>query len=163
MSALLVDVWDVTQRPLNPAEALAFVTAAPNGAEVIFTGTVRNHNQGKKVLGVSYDVFDALALQTFRTICAEAQAKWGKDLSLYVVHGKGRLEIGGISVVIAVGSPHRDEAFRACRYLIDEIKHRSPVWKLEHYEDGDSEWAQGCTLCGPRAENHDHEHPHDHT
>ena len=144
---IYVDVWDVENNPLNPVAGLDFVTKMPNGAETLFVGTVRNLNLGKKVLGISYDVFVPLAKKSFQDICEEAQKKWGSDLSLYVVHGQGRLEIGGVSIVIAVGSPHRDEAFKACRYIIEEIKHRSPVWKLEHYEDGDSEWSKGCELC----------------
>jgi len=144
---IYVDVWDVSERPLNALEALSFVTKAPNGAETMFVGTVREWNQGKEVLGVSYDVHTSLAKVSFEEICREAQEKWGDALSCYVVHGKGRLEIGGVSIVIAVGSPHRDEAFKACRYIIEHIKHRSPVWKLEHYVDGDSEWTKGCELC----------------
>ncbi len=160
MTQIITDVWDVTTHPLDPTAALSFVTAAPNGAEVVFVGTVRDHNQGKQVLGVSYDVFDPLAIKTFNEICAEAQEKWGRELRLYVVHGKGRLDIGGVSIVIGAGSPHRDEAFQACRYLIDEIKHRSPIWKLEHYVDGDSEWAQGCELCSRDHDHAAHEHRH---
>lgn len=155
---IFVDVWDVTQQPLDAMSGLASVTgqglAVRNGAESLFVGTVRNHNLGKKVLGISYDVFIPLAKQSFLEICQEAQAKWGEELDFYVVHAQGRLDIGGVSIVIAVGSPHRDEAFKACRYVIEEIKHRSPVWKLEHYEDGDSEWSKGCELC---SSNHKHQ------
>lgn len=155
---IFVDVWDVQQKPLDAMAGLVYVTGQAehvrNGAENLFVGTVRNHNLGKKVLGISYDVFEPLAKQSFIEICQEAQAKWGEELDFYVVHGKGKLDIGGISIVIAVGSPHRDEAFKASRYVIEEIKHRSPVWKLEHYEDGDSEWSKGCELC---SSNHQHE------
>lgn len=147
MGKIFVDVWDVSKQPLDGMAGLEFVTEMPNGAETLFIGTVRNHNFGKKVLGISYDVFEPLAKQNFLEICQEAQAKWGADLDLYIVHAQGKLGIGGVSIVIAVGSPHRDEAFKACRYLIEEIKHRAPVWKLEHYEDGDSEWSKGCELC----------------
>ena len=155
---IFVDVWDVEQKSLDAMAGLAYVTgvgmAVRNGAENLFVGTVRNHNLGKKVLGISYDVFEPLAKQNFLEICQEAQEKWGKELDFYVVHAKGRLDIGGVSIVIAVGSPHRDEAFKASRYVIEEIKHRSPVWKLEHYEDGDSEWSKGCELC---TSNHQHD------
>lgn len=147
METCFFDVWDVEAKPLDPAAALAFVTRPENGAETLFTGTVRNHNHGRDVVGMTYDVFAPLALQSFREIAEEAKAQWGDDLCLYVVHGKGRLEVGGVSIVIAVGTPHRDEAFKACRYIIDAIKHRSPIWKLEHYTDGDSAWSKGCELC----------------
>ncbi len=153
MGDIYTDIWDINERAIDPKECLDFVTTDENGAETIFIGTVRNHNIGKKVLGVSYDVFASLAIESFQEICREAQSRWGDELCLYLVHAKGRLDIGGISVAIGVGSPHRDEAFQACRYLIEEIKHRSPVWKLEHYTDGDSEWTKGCELC-----EHKHQH-----
>lgn len=158
MAKTYVDVWNVEERPLDVAAALEFVTEDPNGAETLFVGTVRHFNQGRDVTGMTYDVFDPLAKQSFADICDEARTKWGEDLYLYVVHGKGKLGIGGISIVIAAGSPHRDEAFKACRYVIEQIKHRSPVWKLEHYVDGDSEWSQGCELCTHEhtAEQHVH-------
>lgn len=155
---IFVDVWDVESQLLNAMAGLDFVTKAPNGAETLFVGTVRDLNQGKKVLGVSYDVFEPLAKQSFSDICIEAQEKWGQKLSLYVVHSKGRLPVGGVSIVIAVGSPHRDEAFKACRYVIEQIKHRSPIWKLEHYADGDSEWTQGCELCTHEHATEEHHH-----
>lgn len=155
---IFVDVWNADQKPLDAMAALAFVTGegeqVRNGAESLFVGTVRNHNLGKPVLGISYDVFEPLAKQSFLEVCQEAQAKWGADLDFYVVHAQGRLNIGDLAIVIAVGSPHRDEAFKACRFVIEEVKHRSPVWKLEHYEDGDSEWSKGCELC---SSSHRHE------
>ncbi len=147
---IFVDVWDVTKKPLSSQEALDFVADDINGAADLFLGAVRNHNMGRQVEGVSYDVYEELAINNFREICEEASEKWGtkeKPLRFYVVHGKGRLNIGGLSIMIAVGSPHRKEAFKACRYVIEQIKHRSPVWKQEHYIDGDSDWVQGHALC----------------
>jgi molybdopterin synthase catalytic subunit len=143
-----VEVRDTDAKVLDTSEALAFVDAPGNGAGALFVGVVRDLNQGRKVRGVSYDVFAPLAEQNFAEICAEAQDKWGEDLRLFVIHGKGRLAVGGLSVIIAAGSPHRGEAFAACRYVIEEIKSRSPVWKQEHYVDGDSEWVKGHALCG---------------
>jgi molybdopterin synthase catalytic subunit len=156
MGEIYTDIWDVSDKKLDAMAALAHVTQNPNGAETLFVGTVRDFNQGKDVLGVSYDVFKPLALQSFNDICKEAQQKWGAHgpLDLYVVHAQGRLDIGGVSIVIGAGSPHRDEAFKACRYVIEQIKHRSPIWKLEHYADGDSQWTQGCELC-----THSHDVP----
>jgi len=153
MGKIFVDIWDIEDKTIDIPTALQFVTTGRNGAETLFIGTVRNHNIGKDVLAVSYNVFDALAKNSFTDICKEAQDKWGEDLDCYIVHAKGRLDIGGVSIVIAIGSPHRDEAFKACRYVIEEIKHRSPIWKLEHYADGDSEWSKGCELC---SSNHKH-------
>ena len=147
MGKVFIDVWDVAEKPLSPTAAIDFVNQKQNGAETLFIGTVRNHNHNKRVLGITYDVFAALAKQSFKDICSDAQEKWGNELCIYIVHAKGRLPVHGISIVIAVGSPHRDEAFKACRYIIEEIKLRSPIWKLEHYEDGESEWTKGCELC----------------
>ncbi|WP_163933561.1 molybdenum cofactor biosynthesis protein MoaE [Paraferrimonas sp. SM1919] len=162
---VLVEVRDVTDKQLDVAESLGFVTTNECGAEVLFVGTVRDLNQGKDVLGVSYDVFEPLAKQSFTEICQEAMQQWGPKLNLYVSHAKGRLDVGGISIVIAAASPHRVEAFAACRYVIEEIKHRSPIWKLEHYADGDSDWTQGCELCHHNHDSskHAHNHVHKHT
>jgi len=138
----------ISEEILSIEKAADFVDAAENGALNMFVGKVRNHNMGKVVNAVSYDVFAQLACKVFQEICAEATAQFGERLRLYIEHYKGKLEIGGISVIIAVGSPHRDESFQACRYLIEQLKIRAPIWKQEHYVDGDSEWVKGHTLCG---------------
>jgi molybdopterin synthase catalytic subunit len=138
----------ISEEILSIEKAADFVDAAENGALNMFIGKVRNHNMGKAVNAVSYDVFAPLACNVFQEICAEATAQFGDRLRLYIEHYKGKLEIGGISVIIAVGSPHRDESFQACRYLIEQLKIRAPIWKQEHYVDGDSEWVKGHTLCG---------------
>lgn len=138
----------ISQTPLSVASASTFVDAPENGAMNLFVGRVRNHNLGRAVNAVSYDVFAPLACAVFEELCAEARAQWGERLKCYIEHYKGTLEIGGISVVIAVGSPHRDESFQACRYLIEQLKLRAPIWKQEHYVDGDSEWVKGHALCG---------------
>lgn len=138
----------ISEETLSIQKAADFVDAVENGALNLFVGKVRNHNMGKAVNAVSYDVFAPLACNVFQEICAEAKAQFGERLRLYIEHYKGKLEIGGISVIIAVGSPHRDESFQACRYLIEQLKIRAPIWKQEHYVDGDSEWVKGHTLCG---------------
>lgn len=138
----------ISEETLSIQKAADFVDAAENGALNMFVGKVRNHNMGKAVNAVSYDVFAPLACNVFQEICTEAKAQFGERLRLYIEHYKGKLTIGGISVIIAVGSPHRDESFKACRYLIEQLKIRAPVWKQEHYVDGDSEWVKGHALCG---------------
>jgi molybdopterin synthase catalytic subunit len=134
----------ITSEPLCLKEAIDFVSCAEHGAQTTFVGTVRNHHQGKQVLGITYDVFKPLAKQVLSDLCLEAQKKWGGKL--YVSHIKGRLDVGGISVIIAAGSAHRDAAFQACRYLIEEIKHRCPIWKQEHFVDGSDGWVSGKPL-----------------
>lgn len=152
----------VSTASLSIEDAVAFVHAPENGAMDMFVGRVRNHNLGRQVNAVSYDAFDALACTIFRELCEEAIAKFDKRLRCYITHHKGRLEIGGISVIIAAGSPHRDESFKACRYLIEELKKRAPVWKQEHYVDGDSEWVQGHALCGHHHDEEELVHAHGH-
>jgi molybdopterin synthase catalytic subunit len=137
---------NVATETINPLAVVDFVADDAHGAADIFIGTVRNHNLGKPVLGVTYDVFDDLTLNVFQALADESRARWGEKLNLYIEHYKGRLDIGGVSIIIAVSSPHRDETFQACRYIIEEIKKRVPIWKQEHYIEGDSEWVQGTSL-----------------
>lgn len=151
----------VAVEPLNPADAFLFLADPAHGAADIFIGTVRDFNMGKVVQGISYDVFDELALTVFQSLAEEIQTRWGADSNVFIEHFKGHQDIGGVSVVVAVSSRHRDESFKACRFLIEEIKHRAPIWKQEHYLDGDSEWVQGHALCGHHGETHCH-HDHNH-
>ena len=139
--------FGIATRPIRVQKAADFVTEDGHGAADLFIGTVRNLNLGKPVHGVSYDVYDELTLNVFRELANEARQHWGETLNIYIEHFKGRLGIQGISILIAVSSPHRDESFRACRFIIEEIKHRAPIWKQEHYVDGDSDWVQGHALC----------------
>lgn len=132
---------------LNIQDAYDFVTDPGHGAVDVFVGAVRNHHEGQSVQGMTYDVHEALAEQTFQEICLETQNLW-EGIKIYMSHYKGQLDIGGISVIIAVGSPHRAESFEACRYIIEELKKRAPVWKQEHYEHGPSEWLPGHSLKG---------------
>ena len=130
---------------LNIQDAYDFVTDPAHGAVDVFVGAVRNHHEGQSVSGITYDVHEALAEKTFTEICEEARQRWG-DIKVYMSHYKGQLDVGGISVIIAVGSAHRAESFDACRYVIEELKKRSPIWKQEHYEYGLSEWLPGHSL-----------------
>jgi molybdopterin synthase catalytic subunit len=134
-------------RRLDPAAALEFVSDPAFGGITMFVGRVRDFNHGREVVGISYDLFDALALNLFATISEEAMQRWGPKLRLHISHAKGRLGIGDLAVVVAAGTPHRAEAFEACRYVIEAVKHRAPIWKQEHYIDGDSAWSEGCSLC----------------
>jgi molybdopterin synthase catalytic subunit len=136
---------EVLEQPLDISRACAFVTDPSRGAIDMFIGTVRDHHDGKPVTGITYDVHRGLAAKVLDEICAEASATWA-GTAYYVAHFHGSLDVGGISVVIAVGSPHRQEAFEACRYVIEELKKRAPVWKQEHYKDGKSAWLPGHSL-----------------
>lgn len=132
---------------IDPLAALEFVADPDFGGFTMFVGRVRQFNRGRAVTGISYDVFDALAQVRFGEMIEQTQAAFGPRIKIYLAHAKGRLHVGDVAVVVAVGTPHRDEAFRACRQLIEAVKHGSPIWKQEHYEDGSSEWSEGCSLC----------------
>lgn len=149
-------VRDIAEGGLDPAEALAFVSDDAFGGVSMFVGRVRRQSHGREVTGIHYDLFDPLALSVFEGAAAHAIATFGPALKVYVAHAKGRLAIGDLAVVIAVGSPHRDEAFKACRAVIEAVKHQAPVWKQEFYIDGQSEWSEGCSLCEGAAAGHDH-------
>ena len=145
-------VVDIAAGRLDAAAALEFVSDPGFGGYTMFVGKVRAQNHGRDVVGVSYDMFDALALAVFGQAVDEAMALAGPRLKAHVSHAKGRLAVGDSAVVVAVGTPHRDEAFRACRAIIEAVKHRAPIWKQEHYGDGDSAWSEGCSLCGEPGE-----------
>ena len=135
----------MTDEPLS-ADALSRELCRDDaGAQIVFSGVVRNRNEGRPVLAVTYDAHRPLAEQTFRDIAEEVCARWG-DLSVVIAHRAGRLSVGEVSVVIGVASPHREEAYQASRYVIEQLKLRSPVWKQEHYADGESDWLKGHSL-----------------
>lgn len=140
-------VLDITKGKLNPAVALEYVSDPGFGGVALFVGRVRDLNLGRCVLAVSYDVFEPLALTVFAQAAAAAERESGPRLKVYVAHAKGRLAVGDLAVLVAVATPHRDEAFRGCRSVIEAVKHRAPIWKREHYTDGDSVWSEGCSLC----------------
>lgn len=147
MSHHFVHVADRATEILDPAAALEFVSDPGFGGITMFVGRVRDLNQGRAVAGISYDLYQPLALARFAEIAGQAQREFGPGLKLYIAHALGRLAVGELAVVIAAGTPHRDAAFRACRMAIEAVKHSAPIWKQEHYLDGDSEWSEGCSLC----------------
>jgi molybdopterin synthase catalytic subunit len=147
MNDLHVAVVDASRARLDSEAALDFVSDPRFGGIAVFLGRVRDHNVGRSVTGITYDLFEPLALNTFRAIGARAREETGDPLKLYIAHASGDLGIGDPAVLVAAGTPHRDEAFRACRLAIEAVKHEAPIWKQEHYVDGDSAWSEGCSLC----------------
>ena len=133
------------------------------GGFCAFEGLVRNHNEGHQVRHLEYEAFESLAVKEGERIIAEAIVRFGVEHAT-CVHRVGDLSIGDMAVWVGVSARHRDEAFRACRYIIDEVKHRVPIWKKEHYENGDSGWVN-CERCAAPAD-HTHDHAgasaHDH-
>jgi molybdopterin synthase catalytic subunit len=132
--------------PIRPEHVAAMLSGRECGAQLVFWGLVRDSNEGRRVEAVSYDAHAQLAEKSFREIGQEALERFGRDLRIVVMHRTGRLVVGEVSVVIGVASGHRDDAYAASRYIIEELKVRSPVWKQEHYVDGDSEWLRGHAL-----------------
>lgn len=126
------------------------------GGYASFEGWVRRENEGQAVTHLEYEAFEPLGVKEGERIIAEASQRFGVERAL-CVHRVGDLQLGEVAVWVGVASPHRDEAFRACRYIIDEVKHRVPVWKKEHYVNGDSGWVN-CERCAADAVAATHEH-----
>jgi molybdopterin synthase catalytic subunit len=116
-----------------------------SGGVCVFEGWVRNSNEGRTVLRLEYEVYEPLAVAEGKKVIAEAGQRF-PFLEASCVHRSGLLEIGDCAVWVGVSSKHRDEAFKACRYIIDEIKTRLPIWKKEYYSGGDSGWVV-CERC----------------
>tara|TARA_B110000438_G_scaffold293525_1_gene333538 strand:- start:163 stop:621 length:459 start_codon:yes stop_codon:yes gene_type:complete len=134
------------EEKISSEKAKKFIFSEKNGAESIFVGRVRNENSGKKVIAVTYDTHDLVVIKSFQSICNVAKSKFDKGANIFLEHAKGYVPVGEISILIAVGSGHRDEAFQICRYILEEIKHQSPIWKKEHYVEGKEEWLPGHSL-----------------
>jgi len=132
-SALIVDA--LREQAMNPGA----------GGFCVFEGWVRNENEGLAVERLEYEVYEPLAIAEGEKVIAEANQMF-PFLEAVCVHRSGLLDIGDCAVWVGVAAPHRDEAFKACRYIIDEIKIRLPIWKKEHYVDGDSGWVN-CERC----------------
>lgn len=129
----------------EPPELDRFLSgfAAPeDGAVLLFLGTVRNHNDGRAVQGLEYEAYREMGEEVLLAIAGEAEERFGTD-RVRVYHRVGHLAVGEVSTVIAVATPHREEAYGASRYIIEEIKKRLPVWKREKYVAGDSSWVRG--------------------
>jgi len=133
----------VTAEPLDMDTLAALVGADGDGAVVTFAGLVRDHNQGRRVQFLEYEAYEPLAVRALQRIVDEAQGLW-PSARVATHHRIGRLEIGEASIVIAAASPHRADAFAACRYTIERVKQIVPIWKHEHFEGGDV-WLEGAT------------------
>ena len=129
---------------LSILDAENFISSSDYGASIFFTGTVRNQNNNQSVTGITYDSHDTLVIKSFEEIYNEADRKLNiKDKIVFIEHAKGYLSLGEISIIIAVACKHRDEAYVLSRYIIEEIKKRSPIWKKEHYNNNESAWLKG--------------------
>jgi molybdopterin synthase catalytic subunit len=129
---------DLRETPLSIDEAVAAVADPAAGGLVVFVGSVRDHDDDRAVTRLAYTAHPS-ALDSLRGVVDEVAARFG-GARLAAVHRYGELAIGDVAVVVAASAPHRDEAFAAARLLIDELKERVPIWKEQHFADGDVEW-----------------------
>ena len=147
--------FKITSAVIDPAARKRDLERSTAGACVTFEGWVRNHNEGLAVTRLDYEAFAELAETEGARVVEEAIAKFGATRAA-CVHRVGSLALGDVAVWVGVSAAHRDEAFLACRYIIDEVKHRLPIWKKEHYVNGDSGWVN-CERCAEHSHDH-HEH-----
>ena len=140
-------IIDLSKEKIKPENAEEFIASSKFGASIIFYGTVRENNENKKVTGITYDSHDALVIKSFEEIYKEAETKFNfNNIAVFIEHIKGYVKLGETSIIIAVSCKHRSQAYEFSRYIIEEIKKRTPIWKKEHYEGEDSKWLKGNPL-----------------
>jgi molybdopterin synthase catalytic subunit len=131
----------VTDEPLDVMAIVDFVADDASGSTVLFSGTVRNHSPGRQgVTRLEYEAYEGVVVTKIREVVDEAKEQWPIE-RVAAVHRTGVLGLGESAVIVAVSTAHRSDGFPACRYIIDELKHRVPIWKKEHW-DGGSEWVR---------------------
>ncbi|HLT48321.1 MAG TPA: molybdenum cofactor biosynthesis protein MoaE [Rubricoccaceae bacterium] len=141
-------MFRITDEPIDPAACRRALEAPAAGGFVAFEGWVRDHNEGRAVVALEYEAYATLAEQEGERILEEARQRFEVE-RVGAVHRTGRLAVGDLAVWVGASAAHRDAAFAACRYVIDELKRRVPIWKREHYADGSAAWVGGVG----------HEHP----
>ena len=142
----------MTTAPIDPDTLRRTLFDAAAGAYCSFEGWIRNHNDGHEVLRLEYEAYEPIAITEGEAIISEAMQSF-PFLHAHCVHRTGLLEIGDCAVWVGVSSAHRDEAFQACRLIIDQVKVRLPIWKKEHYVDGHSGWVN-CERCATHGQTH---------
>jgi molybdopterin converting factor subunit 1 len=141
-------LFEITKEPLDPQRAAGAVRQDESGAVVLFSGVARNHSEGRRVLALVYDAYPEMAARKLREVAEEVRARW--PISGIAIHHRiGRLEIGEASLLVAVSSAHRQEAFEACQYAVDRVKQTVPIWKKEIWEDGEGAWVAGHAVDVP--------------
>jgi molybdopterin synthase catalytic subunit len=132
---------DITNKIIDTDKIIQSVITPESGAVNVFIGTTRNHSNGKSVVKLEYEAYNPMALKKMEQIRKEAHERWDVH-NVALVHRIGEVAVGEASVVIAVSSSHRHEAFEACRYIIDRLKAVVPIWKREYFADGSVEWSK---------------------
>lgn len=140
----------ITLAPLSLDAVYHLANDPRNGAVVIMSGSVRNQTQGDPVDYLEYQAYEPMAKRVFQSIAEEIQTRWSEVNRVVIHHRLGKLKVTDISVLVAVGMPHRAEAFAACQYAIDTLKHTAPIWKKEHWQNGSSAWVSigSCDVTG---------------
>jgi molybdopterin synthase catalytic subunit len=137
-------IIDTQKEQIKISDAEQFIASSKFGANIYFTGTVRNLNDNKEVTGITYDSHDEMVIKSFEEIYNETEQKLNiQDKAVFIEHVKGYVKLGEMSIIIAVACKHRDQAYVLSRYIIEEIKKRTPIWKKEHYINQDSQWLKG--------------------
>ena len=144
---LHVKIIDASIEKIDILKAEEFLSSSNFGALIYFVGTVRDLNENKKVTGITYDSRDSMVLKSFEEIYKDAELKLKiKDKAVFIEHVKGYVAIKEKSIIIGVGCKHRNEAYNLSRFIIEEIKKRTPIWKKEHYPNEESEWLKGVGI-----------------
>ena len=140
-------IVDASKEKIEILNAEKFLTSSKFGAIIYFVGTVRSVNEDKKVTGITYDSRDSMVIKSFEEIYKEAETKLNiKEKAIFIEHVKGYVAIEEKSIIIGVGCKHRNEAYNLSRFIIEEIKKRTPIWKKEHYDNEESKWLKGVTI-----------------
>ncbi len=140
----------LTNDPIDYAASVESVRSTAAGAVVLFLGTVREMTEGRQTLALDYDAYPEMAVRKMEELVVQARERWPVT-AVEIIHRLGRLELGDISISIALSCPHRREAFEAGRFLIDEFKQIVPIWKKEYWSDGSTEWVHPVEGQEPRA------------
>lgn len=135
-------MFAIVREPIEP-QRLESIMRPGDGGVVTFLGIVRSDTGGKRVHALWYEAFEPMAIREFELIGEEARERFG-EIAMTIVHRIGEVSAGAISVAVVTTAPHRAAAFEACRYAIDELKGRAPIWKKERYADGTAEWRPGA-------------------
>jgi len=140
-------IIDTSKEKLDILKAEEFLSSSNFGALIYFIGTVRDLNENKKVTGITYDSRDSMVIKSFEEIYKDSEIKLKiKDKAVFIEHVKGYVSIKEKSIIIGVGCKHRNEAYNLSRFIIEEIKKRTPIWKKEHYTNEESEWLKGVSI-----------------
>ena len=140
-------IIDSSKEKIDILKAEKFLSSSNFGAIIYFVGTVRDLNENKKVTGITYDSRDTMVIKSFEEIYKESETKLKiKDKAVFIEHVKGYVPVKEKSIIIGTACKHRDEAYNLSRFIIEEVKKKSPIWKKEHYTNEESEWLKGISI-----------------